>query len=116
MLSLKRHDTTLKYRRNSNTLYSTTSLPSFSSELAETTNVGQSKVDAIVFLFETGHYQQQRRHSLDSYHYNLKRTLIHEREFEFLPTVNEWRKREYGPPPFKYQLPISLSVSVSTPV
>lgn len=68
----------------------------------------------MVVLFETNHHQQ-RRYSVDSYHYDLKRTFIRERKFEYLPTVSEWKKREkhISPPP-PPPPPIHLSASKST--
>ncbi|CAO3679256.1 unnamed protein product [Rhizopus stolonifer] len=71
----------------------------------------RSRVEEMVFLFETAHHQH-RRYSVDSYHYDLKRTFIRERKFEYLPTVSEWKKREKHisslPPP------VHLSASTST--
>ncbi|KAG0738687.1 hypothetical protein G6F57_002790 [Rhizopus arrhizus] len=68
----------------------------------------RSRVEEMIYLFETGNHPQKRRYSIDSCY----PPYIRERKFEYLPTVNEWRKRENS----TTFPPIRLSTSNSTPV
>ncbi|KAG1050682.1 hypothetical protein G6F43_007063 [Rhizopus delemar] len=82
--------------------------PSTSTSSLWSLDSNRSRVEEMIYLFETGNHLQKRRYSMDACY----PTFIRERKFEYLPTVNEWRKRENS----TTFPPIRLSTSNSTPV
>lgn len=58
----------------------------------------KSKVEEMIYLFETGvhQHQQHRRYSVDSHNYTPSQ-LIQDREFKYNPIASEWKKRDNSP-------------------
>ncbi|OBZ84754.1 hypothetical protein A0J61_07195 [Choanephora cucurbitarum] len=75
------------------------------------TDSTQSKVDDMIYQFETGiHHVPHRRYSVDSFYLNNNsKPLIPFRKFEFEPIKDEWRRRDTA------NSPILLRPSQSTP-
>jgi hypothetical protein len=73
----------------------------------------QSRVEEMIFLFETGgHHLPNRRYSVDSHNYYTYKPLIRERKFEYKPIASEWKKRASSGSSGVF--PFELSVSKST--